>query len=547
VNSMKIRCFIAFLFNQKVILSLSLFILCFGCSDKVTLPTALQLTEFENAGPLLPSVDMDRLVKAKIAGSQYYVIPEEVLELTMPSILQAVTKNEYKEDERYAPFVCRVSESGSITLPLVGELKVAGLTLAQIENAVIDKYYPQYAVVRPSVYAKVLEYKTSKVSITGAVMEPGVYSLRSDQMTLVNLIMQAKGIIKEGAAVIKITHTENTDSNNERISQSKDEQKNIPANQQLAGKVGESFLESSAKSTARKKMEVHLSFMQISPSSTQGILTVKAGEEILLDKRIDIADLQERLLVIKELLNEPRISILQFEQKLSLLADNIIQTSSSQENSKNSIAAQELTEISQPVLLDNNFISENDNNSSSKMVKQGLYSTNQQLFEIENKRGQTNQVQQGNSKTIVLPVKGLNIPFADIILQDGDSIIVEQLEMPLFSVLGLVNKPGNFQYPTNARYSLMQAIGFAGGLDRISEPRYATIYRLKPDGTITHAIFQVEKVKDRTKLIAAMNVHIKPGDIIEVEQTPRTRTNTFLDRVIRVNLGTYYNLNDAWQ
>ena len=164
-----------YIFSSLYLLLISIF--SSGCSDQVKLPTAEQLYEFENAGPLLPSVDTENLVKAKISGSQYRVRPDEVLELTMPAILQAVTKNEYKEDEKYVPYICRISESGTINLPVVEELKVSGMTMAEIESAVIDKYYPQYAVTRPSVFAKVLEYKTAKVSITGAVMEPGVYSL----------------------------------------------------------------------------------------------------------------------------------------------------------------------------------------------------------------------------------------------------------------------------------------------------------------------------------------------------------------------------------
>ena len=41
--------------------------------------------------------------------------------------------------------------------------------------------------------------------------------------------------------------------------------------------------------------------------------------------------------------------------------------------------------------------------------------------------------------------------------------------------------------------------------------------------------------------------NVKPGDIIVVEDTPRTRTNTFLDRVFRINIGTYFNMDSMWQ
>jgi polysaccharide biosynthesis/export protein len=560
VNSMKIRCFIAFLFNQKVVLSLSLFILCFGCSDKVTLPTALQLTEFENAGPLLPSLDTKNLVNAKIQSRQYQVMPGEVLEFTMPAILQAVTKDEYKEGERYAPYMCRISDSGTITLPLVGELKAAGLNLTQIENAVIEKYYPEYAVTRPSVFARIVEYKTYRVSITGAINKPGIYTLHNDQMTLVSLLMEAGGIVNEGAAVIKIIHPEHQVSNNDRITQGKYEQKTIQASQQLTDKVDKTFLNGSVKNSAGNKQEVQLSFKQTSQSSTDGILTVRGGEEILITKQLNIANLDERLLVVKELLRDNRISILELDEKLSSLASRLdshretrrqAETITAKDNSKelqSSIADSQFARISNEFDSENKIPENGFPGSNSSITHNSTLLSEYQSSNIGAiKNDAAGMVQTDDVRTVVLPVKGLNIPFADVVLEDGDSVVVERMQMPIFSVLGLVNKPSNFQYPPDVQYNLMQALAFAGGLDRAAEPRYATIYRLKPDGTIAHAIFQVVNVKDRAKLTYALNTIIKPGDIIAVEHTPRTRTKMFLDSAFRFNIGTYYNLADAFE
>ena len=144
---------------------------------------------------------------------------------------------------------------------------------------------------------------------------------------------------------------------------------------------------------------------------------------------------------------------------------------------------------------------------------------------------------------LILPVKGLNIPFADVALQDGDAVIVERFEPPLVTVMGLVQKPGNFPYPPDARYNLMQAIGFAGGFDQAAEPRYATVYRMKPDSTIVHVIFPLV---EGSRMTEALGILIKPGDIVAVEHTPRTRKNVFLDKVFRVNLGVYVPLSDLW-
>jgi len=149
-------------------------------------------------------------------------------------------------------------------------------------------------------------------------------------------------------------------------------------------------------------------------------------------------------------------------------------------------------------------------------------------------------------ETLVLPIRGLNIPFADIVLEDGDSVIVERMELPLFSVIGLVSRPGNFPYPPDVRYNLMQALAFAGGFNLAADPRYASVYRLKPDGTIASAIFKLVNVGKGLQFTDSLNVHIKPGDIVAVEHTPRTRTKLFLDSVFRINIGTYFRPEDIW-
>ena len=108
--------------------------------------------------------------------------------------------------------------------------------------------------------------------------------------------------------------------------------------------------------------------------------------------------------------------------------------------------------------------------------------------------------------------------------------------------MGLVTRPGNFPYSPDVQYTLMQAMGFAGGLNQVAEPRYVTIYRLKRDGKCVSATFPI---MDDSKLANASNTLIKPGDIIAVEQTPRTRTALFLDNAFRISIGTFWSLNDS--
>jgi len=146
----------------------------------------------------------------------------------------------------------------------------------------------------------------------------------------------------------------------------------------------------------------------------------------------------------------------------------------------------------------------------------------------------------GMPKPLLLP---MNIPFADIALQDGASIEVQQIDPQVFTVIGLVKRPGAFPYPPTSRYNLLDALGFAGGVDEMADPRFLRVYRRTSDGRIVDTHFAI-----RGNLpTSAATMLIKPGDVIAVEQTARTRTNLILSQIFRIQFGamSYYRLDSS--
>ena len=323
------------LLNLLVVIMIMLCAYLPGCSDQVSLPSARQLAEFTNAGPSGPAVDMDRIVRSRLSTGPYRVVRGDVLELTMPAILQVVTAEVPQTTEKFAPYVCRVGESGTIGLPIIGKVDAAGKTLAQLESSVIDAYHPGYIVARPAVVARVAEYRTAKVAITGAVQNPGIYELRSDQMSLVALLMQAGGIVDEGAARIHIVRASEAvaDSEGTAIDQA-EEPINLllqrpkeyisrrPFDRTKAAEPDHiSIVEHPAISGQIEEATIQLTFLQMAPLSTVGKLTIRRDDTTLLTEQLDIAsEIQRKAMLERLAWKAPAVSVDEVGRSVSALA-----------------------------------------------------------------------------------------------------------------------------------------------------------------------------------------------------------------------------------
>ncbi len=82
-----------------------------------------------------------------------------------------------------------VDGSGFLSMPLIGEVKAGGLTVREVEQAIVKKLKPDY-LKNPSVSIGVLNYRP--FYIIGEVKKPGSYPYVSG-MTVVNAIALAGG------------------------------------------------------------------------------------------------------------------------------------------------------------------------------------------------------------------------------------------------------------------------------------------------------------------------------------------------------------------
>ena len=86
----------------------------------------------------------------------------------------------------------RVADDGSITMPLLGRLVVAGLTKGELEGLIARLLEESY-VRDPQVTVFVKEYESKKVAVSGAVKKPGTYEMLG-RKTLLEMISIAGGL-----------------------------------------------------------------------------------------------------------------------------------------------------------------------------------------------------------------------------------------------------------------------------------------------------------------------------------------------------------------
>jgi polysaccharide export outer membrane protein len=101
----------------------------------------------------------------------------------------------------------RVSETGFISYPLLGSLKLGGQSAAQAE-ALIAKGLRDGGFVRePQVSLLLMQVKGNQVSVLGQVNRPGRYPIEVAGMRLSDALAQAGGIAVGGSDIVTLTGT----------------------------------------------------------------------------------------------------------------------------------------------------------------------------------------------------------------------------------------------------------------------------------------------------------------------------------------------------
>jgi polysaccharide export outer membrane protein len=129
------------------------------------------------------------------AASDYQVGPGDVLEVLVYG----------NEDLSRIP---TVQTNGTIVLPLLGELQVAALTVAEVQRKITNLLAKDY-LINPLVEVKVREYQSQHVSVVGEVNAPGRKPLRGNTR-LIDLLIEAGGFRPSASGEVVIARADGT-------------------------------------------------------------------------------------------------------------------------------------------------------------------------------------------------------------------------------------------------------------------------------------------------------------------------------------------------
>ncbi|WP_396195468.1 polysaccharide biosynthesis/export family protein [Flavobacterium sp.] len=169
--------------RNKYINLIALFILLFlsSCASRKDI---VYLQDIENDATINQALSYEPVIKCDDMLS--VIVAADQPDLTIPFNLPQIQGNYQINDSQEGIKTYLVDASGFIDFPVIGKVKLAGLTRTQAKNELETKI-KEY-IKEPSVNLRILNYK---ISVLGEVNKPNTYKIASERVTLLEAISLA--------------------------------------------------------------------------------------------------------------------------------------------------------------------------------------------------------------------------------------------------------------------------------------------------------------------------------------------------------------------
>jgi polysaccharide export outer membrane protein len=99
----------------------------------------------------------------------------------------------------------RISERGTIAMPLIGEVELAGMSQAQAAARIAEHLKQGKFLKNPQVAVALTTLRSRQVSVLGLVARPGRYALDDTSSQLADVIAAAGGVLPTGSESVTVT------------------------------------------------------------------------------------------------------------------------------------------------------------------------------------------------------------------------------------------------------------------------------------------------------------------------------------------------------
>ncbi|HTQ40703.1 MAG TPA: polysaccharide biosynthesis/export family protein [Pirellulales bacterium] len=169
---------------------------CCGCAHNefqaTKLPTKYLAPNVDN----VQTVDLSKL-SAPAVNSEA-IDRGDVLAVTVDSSFNGTN------DRRPTVTPVRVGDDGNANVPLIGRVPLAGLTLSAAEQAISTASVERGIFRDPVVTVTMQRQRMNKVTVIGAVENPGIYELPRASSALLNALVVAGGLNKDAGTEVEL-------------------------------------------------------------------------------------------------------------------------------------------------------------------------------------------------------------------------------------------------------------------------------------------------------------------------------------------------------
>ena len=114
---------------------------------------------------------------------------------------------QWELSEETKTLAVRVSQTGMISLPLVGDLNVKGKTVRDVRVMIEKSLQDGKFIKTPRVSIVVKEFRSKRIAVVGAVKDPGVYTIRQNVTRLLHILSLAGGVADTAGQHLYIVRT----------------------------------------------------------------------------------------------------------------------------------------------------------------------------------------------------------------------------------------------------------------------------------------------------------------------------------------------------